>query len=108
MWRRALHTARAAQHFAKRGEQRAVRRAEAMGLPDPQEGAPRVVHGMRRNCKTSPWKLNLLAKQIRGLKVDEAIAQMAFSKKKVPPPGLRPAPPPRLKPRRRRARFRRC
>ena len=41
------------------------------------------VFGCRRNIKTSPWKLNLVAKQIRGLSVDDAIAQMTFSKKDV-------------------------
>ncbi|KNC76994.1 hypothetical protein SARC_10535 [Sphaeroforma arctica JP610] len=39
--------------------------------------------GKRRNLDGSPWKLNLVAKQIRGLPVLDAINQMTFSGKKA-------------------------
>jgi len=36
-----------------------------------------------RSIRVSPQKLNLVAGLIRGLKVDEAIAQLTFSKKRI-------------------------
>ncbi len=36
-----------------------------------------------RAIRVSPRKLNLLAKSIRGLKADKAVAQLTFSKKRV-------------------------
>ena len=36
-----------------------------------------------RFVRTSPQKLNLLAQQIRGLSADQAIAALAFSKRRV-------------------------
>jgi large subunit ribosomal protein L22 len=38
---------------------------------------------MRKDIPTSPWKLNLVAKQIRGMSVDDALAQLQFSPKKA-------------------------
>eukprot|EP01134_Creolimax_fragrantissima_P001279 CFRG1279T1 len=39
--------------------------------------------GKRRNLPGSPWKLNLVAKQVRGMPVLDAIDQMKFSNKKA-------------------------
>lgn len=39
--------------------------------------------GKRLHLKTSPRKLNLVAKQIRGLSVTQAITQMKFSPKRA-------------------------
>lgn len=36
-----------------------------------------------RMLRTSPRKLNLLASMIRGMKADEALVQLAFSKKRI-------------------------
>ncbi|MDR2901569.1 MAG: 50S ribosomal protein L22 [Lactobacillales bacterium] len=36
-----------------------------------------------RMLRTSPRKLNLVAESIRGLKVDKALAQLTFSKKRI-------------------------
>jgi large subunit ribosomal protein L22 len=36
-----------------------------------------------RNLRVSPQKLNLVAQAIRGKKVDKAIAELAFSRKRV-------------------------
>ena len=41
------------------------------------------VYYSRRNIRGSTWKLNLVAKQIRGLAITDAINQMEFSNKKV-------------------------
>lgn len=41
----------------------------------------RSVESTKRNMKGSPQKLNMLAKQIRGLPVEEALIQMRFSPK---------------------------
>ena len=38
---------------------------------------------MARNLRVSPQKLNLVAQAIRGKKVDKAIAELAFSRKRV-------------------------
>ncbi|MBN8544374.1 MAG: 50S ribosomal protein L22 [Rickettsiales bacterium] len=36
-----------------------------------------------RNLRTSPTKLNLVAEMIRGMKVQDALTQLAFSNKRV-------------------------
>jgi large subunit ribosomal protein L22 len=36
-----------------------------------------------RTVRTSPQKLNLVAAQIRGKKVDKALAELAFSRKRI-------------------------
>lgn len=36
-----------------------------------------------RSVRTSPQKLNLVAAQIRGKKVDRALAELAFSRKRI-------------------------
>mgnify|MGYP003409655723 FL=1 len=38
---------------------------------------------VRRMCRISGQKLNLLAQQIRGLKVDKAMAELEFSRKRA-------------------------
>ncbi len=35
-----------------------------------------------KDIKVSPWKLNLVAAQVRGMPLKEAVANMKFSKKK--------------------------
>lgn len=46
------------------------------GEPDPFGPDNRLFYGMRKDQTTSPWKLNLVAKQIRGMMVDDAMAQL--------------------------------
>ncbi len=36
-----------------------------------------------KSIRTSPYKLNLVAESIRGLKVEKAVAELTFSKKRV-------------------------
>ncbi len=36
-----------------------------------------------RNLRTSPQKLNLVAQSIRGLKVEKALAELEFSRKRI-------------------------
>ncbi len=36
-----------------------------------------------RNLRTSPYKLNLVAEMIRGMKASEALTQLAFSNKRI-------------------------
>jgi large subunit ribosomal protein L22 len=55
-----------------------------MGKP----AAPRKVKdneamAMARSIRTSPQKLNLVAQSIRGKKVDTALAELTFSKRRV-------------------------
>lgn len=69
-------------NYNKRGVNRIKARAERWGLPDPFESQAKIVYGCRRDSPTSPWKLNLVAKQIRGMNVEEALAQLEFSPKK--------------------------
>ncbi|EGD72226.1 hypothetical protein PTSG_00247 [Salpingoeca rosetta] len=78
---RQLHTAAPCFHFAKRTVWKLQKEAIAKGKSPIEFADEKNVFGCRRNIKTSPWKLNLVAKQIRGLAVDDAIAQMTFSKK---------------------------
>jgi len=42
-----------------------------------------------RTIRTSPQKLNLVAAQIRGKKVDKALAELAFSRKRIAVPVLK-------------------
>ncbi len=42
-----------------------------------------VVKSKVRTLRTSPRKLNLVAASIRGLKADKALAQLAFSTKRI-------------------------
>ena len=41
------------------------------------------VKAVARTIRISPQKLNLVAESIRGLKVDKALAQLTFSRKRV-------------------------
>eukprot|EP00049_Salpingoeca_infusionum_P018826 m.358947 g.358947 ORF g.358947 m.358947 type:complete len:238 (+) comp18352_c0_seq1:28-741(+) len=80
---RMLHTTRSESHYCSRAVWKAQKEAMAKGKAPPLHSDGTNVYGMRLNIKTSPWKLNLVANQIRGLNVDEAIKQMTFSGKKV-------------------------
>jgi large subunit ribosomal protein L22 len=44
---------------------------------------PTEAMAIARNLRVSPQKLNLVAQAIRGKKVDKAIAELAFSRKRV-------------------------
>jgi large subunit ribosomal protein L22 len=44
---------------------------------------PTEAMAVARNLRVSPQKLNLVAQAIRGKKVDKAIAELAFSRKRV-------------------------
>jgi large subunit ribosomal protein L22 len=44
---------------------------------------PAEAMAVARNLRVSPQKLNLVAQAIRGKKVDKAIAELAFSRKRV-------------------------
>ncbi|EDO37206.1 predicted protein, partial [Nematostella vectensis] len=44
---------------------------------------PQSIHHCRRSVRSGPRKMNLVARQIRGLSVTEAIKQMEFSPKKA-------------------------
>ncbi|KAJ7385173.1 54S ribosomal protein L22, mitochondrial [Desmophyllum pertusum] len=53
---------------------------EEKGIPEP----PReTIYHCMRDIKGSPTKFNMVAKQIRGLPIDEAIKQMTFSPKRA-------------------------
>eukprot|EP00039_Didymoeca_costata_P019866 m.339213 g.339213 ORF g.339213 m.339213 type:complete len:207 (-) comp18709_c0_seq1:55-675(-) len=80
---RSLTTTTTNLHYAHKGINKARKRAERLDLPDPEEGKPTVVYGMRKNNRTSTWKMNLVAKQIRGMMVDDALAQLQFSQKRA-------------------------
>lgn len=82
MQQRSIHTAGPAMHYASKGVNRLRVRAERAGDADPFAG-PQIVYGMRRDVASSPWKLNLVAKQIRGMTVDDALTQLQFSPKKA-------------------------
>eukprot|EP00055_Hartaetosiga_balthica_P016316 m.102620 g.102620 ORF g.102620 m.102620 type:complete len:231 (+) comp9082_c0_seq1:132-824(+) len=79
----SLHTSAPVAHFAKRTVWKLQKDAIASGKDVPEYADDKNVFGCRRNIKTSPWKLNLVAKQIRNLAIDEAITQMTFSNKKA-------------------------
>eukprot|EP00040_Diaphanoeca_grandis_P039111 m.258171 g.258171 ORF g.258171 m.258171 type:complete len:240 (-) comp36226_c0_seq1:71-790(-) len=80
---RSISTSGVRLHYAERGIKRIQERAKKLGLRDPLKGQKTIVYGRQLNCPSSPWKLNLVAKLIRGMKVDDAIAQMKFSHKKA-------------------------
>jgi len=80
---RSLSGSPALQHYNNRGVNRIKARAERLGLPDPFEEDVKIVYGCRRDSPTSPWKLNLVAKQIRGMLVEDALKQLEFSSKKA-------------------------
>ena len=44
---------------------------------------PAEAMAVARNLRVSPQKLNLVAQAIRGKKVDKAIAELSFSRKRV-------------------------
>eukprot|EP00118_Oscarella_pearsei_P002811 m.11731 g.11731 ORF g.11731 m.11731 type:complete len:204 (+) comp23565_c0_seq3:2878-3489(+) len=49
-----------------------------------EEGRDGVtIHACRRQIEGGPWKMNLVAKQVRRLPVNEAIRQMQFSPKRA-------------------------
>jgi len=53
---------------------------EEKGIPEP----PReTIYHCIRDVKGSPTKFNMVAKQVRGLQIDEAIKQMMFSTKRA-------------------------
>eukprot|EP00054_Salpingoeca_dolichothecata_P005427 m.34565 g.34565 ORF g.34565 m.34565 type:complete len:201 (+) comp15512_c0_seq1:2-604(+) len=78
---RLLHTSSVTHHFFKYAiwKQEAAQKAGKKVKEYPKD----VYYGCRRAIPVSPWKLNLLAKQIRGLPVEEAKLQMEFSHKKA-------------------------
>jgi len=80
--KRSIHIAGPAMHYASKGVNRLRVRAERAGEADPFAG-PQIVYGMRKDNPTSPWKLNIVAKQIRGMTVDDALTQLQFSQKKA-------------------------
>ncbi len=45
--------------------------------------ADNEAHAVARNLRVSPQKLNLLAASIRGQKVEKAIADLTFSRKRI-------------------------
>ncbi|GMI25369.1 hypothetical protein TeGR_g9039 [Tetraparma gracilis] len=50
--------------------------------PPPRERFDhKLTWGTQKGIRVSPWKLNLLATQIRGLRVPDALLQLRFSKK---------------------------
>ncbi|XP_068718974.1 large ribosomal subunit protein uL22m-like [Montipora capricornis] len=53
---------------------------EEQGIPDPPK---ETIYHCQREIKCSPIKMNLVAAQIRGLPVEEAIKQMTFSPKRA-------------------------
>jgi large subunit ribosomal protein L22 len=55
-----------------------------MGMEkNPRRVADNEAMAVMRMLKTSPQKLNLVAAMIRGKKVDKALADLAFSKKRI-------------------------
>lgn len=55
-----------------------------MGMEkNPRRVADNEAQAILRMLKTSPQKLNLVAAMIRGKKVDKALADLTFSKKRV-------------------------
>src|SRR5215207_3145497 len=59
-------------------------RARTMSKPKRKRTLkPAEAMAVARNLRVSPQKLNLLAQAIRGKKVDKAIAELSFSRKRV-------------------------
>ena len=55
-----------------------------MGKPKSErQFADNEAHAVARNLRISPQKLNLVAASIRGLKVEKAIADLTFSRKRI-------------------------
>lgn len=55
-----------------------------MSKPKTQRSLPaNEAKAVVRNLRTSPTKLNLVAEQIRGMKVSQALTQLAFSNKRI-------------------------
>jgi len=50
---------------------------------DPRRVAENEAQAILRMLKTSPQKLNLVAAMIRGKKVDKALADLTFSKRRI-------------------------
>jgi large subunit ribosomal protein L22 len=55
-----------------------------MGKPRQQRRLPETeAQAVARNLRVSPQKLNLVAAMIRGKKVDQALAELEFSRKRI-------------------------
>ena len=55
-----------------------------MGKPRQQRRLPETeAQAIARNLRVSPQKLNLVAAMIRGKKVDQALAELEFSRKRI-------------------------
>ena len=55
-----------------------------MGKPKQQRRLPETAaQAVARNLRVSPQKLNLVAAMIRGKKVDQALAELEFSRKRI-------------------------
>jgi large subunit ribosomal protein L22 len=55
-----------------------------MGKPKQQRRLPETeAQAVARNLRVSPQKLNLVATMIRGKKVDQALAELEFSRKRI-------------------------
>ncbi len=55
-----------------------------MGKPKaPDMRAENEAKAMTRNLRVSPQKLNLVCQQIRGMKAERALAELAFSKRRI-------------------------
>jgi large subunit ribosomal protein L22 len=61
--------------------------AKKAAAPQPEEAEaqaePREARAVLRSLRVSPRKLNLLAQSIRGLHVEDALAELAFSRKRI-------------------------
>ena len=53
-----------------------------MKSDDDAKFSPRTVSATKKNIRVSPWKLNLLAKQVRRMRVQDARLQLKFSVKR--------------------------
>lgn len=80
---RPLSTTSSARHWESKAIASARRHAKAVGRPDPFEGQPAAFYAQIRNNATSTWKLNLVARVVRGMTINDAINQMKFSPKKA-------------------------
>jgi large subunit ribosomal protein L22 len=55
-----------------------------MGKPKTERRLPETAaQAIARNLRVSPQKLNLVAAMIRGKKVDQALAELEFSRKRI-------------------------
>eukprot|EP00730_Choanoeca_flexa_P015660 TRINITY_DN7239_c0_g2_i4.p1 TRINITY_DN7239_c0_g2~~TRINITY_DN7239_c0_g2_i4.p1 ORF type:complete len:250 (+),score=36.95 TRINITY_DN7239_c0_g2_i4:105-854(+) len=81
---RTLHTTTILRHWNSHHTEKLRQDAIASHSPIPIEADPKqTVYYSRRNIQGSPWKVNLVARQIRGLAIDDAIVQTQFSHKKA-------------------------